>query len=205
LRKKVNNEGVAAVPLHDRKKPLKRRHMEVDMKARHIILTIAAVAVLAAPTTVLAQGGPGGGFGQHRGDAGWHGGGEGGDHLGFFERMLPRMADELSLSDEQLEKIEAILDAARPEIEGYAEQLRNGREAYRAANDDPTVFDEGAFLVHAAAQHEIQTKLMVVVGNAKAEVFSVLNEEQRQQLEEMRGSFGRKASRRGGGRRSGSR
>jgi Spy/CpxP family protein refolding chaperone len=167
------------------------------MKARHIILTIAAVAVLAAPTTVLAQRGPGGG-------PGWHGGGEGGDHLGFFERRLPRMAEELGLSDEQLEKIQAIADAARPEIEAHAEQLRESREAYRAANDDPTVFDEAAFRSHAAAQHEIQTDLMVAVGKAKADVFAVLTPEQREQLEEMRASFGgRKAFRRGGGHRSG--
>lgn len=168
------------------------------MKARHIILTIAAVAVLAAPATALAQRGPGGG-------PGWHGDGMGGDHLGFFERRLPRMAEELGLSDEQLEKIQAIADAARPEIETYAEQLRNGREAYRAEHGNPAEFDETAFRAHAQDQHLVQTELMVVVAKAKADVFAVLTPEQIEQLEEMRGSFGgRKAFRRGGGRRSGS-
>lgn len=167
------------------------------MKARNTILTIAVVALLAVPTSALAQRGPGGG-------PGWHGEGMGGDHLRFFERRLPRMAEELGLSDEQLEKIEAIVDSARPEIESYAEQLRESREAYRATNDDPTVFNEGAFRAHAAAQHEIQTDLGVAVGKTKAEVFKVLTAEQIEQLEEMRENSGKRSYRRGGGRRSSS-
>jgi Spy/CpxP family protein refolding chaperone len=126
----------------------------------------------------------------------------GGDHLGFFERRLPRLAEELGLSDEQLEKIEAIVDSARPEIEAYVEQLREGHEAYRAANNDPTVFNEGAFRAHAAAQNEVQTNLKVVVGKTKAGVFKVLTPEQIEQLQEMRDSFGKGSYRRGGGRRS---
>jgi Spy/CpxP family protein refolding chaperone len=171
--------------------------MEADMKARSIILTIAVVALLAAPTSVLAQRGPGGG-------PGWHGVGMGGDHLGFFERRLPRMAEELGLSDEQLAKIEAIVDSARPEIETYVEQLREGQEAYRAANDDPTVFNEGAFRAHAAAQNEIQTNLRVVVGKTKAEVFKVLTPEQIEQIVDMRSNFGKRSHRGGGGRGSSS-
>jgi Spy/CpxP family protein refolding chaperone len=167
------------------------------MKARHIILTIAAAVICTAPMAAIAQGGPGEG-------PGWHGGGMGGDHLGFFERRLPRMAEELGLSDEQLEKIQAIADAVRPEIEKYAEQLRNGREAYRAENDNPAEFDEPTFRAHVQDQQLVQTELMVVAAKAKAEIFAQLTPEQIEQLEEMRGSFGKRAFRRGGGRRSGS-
>jgi Spy/CpxP family protein refolding chaperone len=167
------------------------------MRARHIILTIAALAILAAPTAVLAQGGPGDRPGPHGPDPGGFFGG-GGDHLGFFERGLPRMAEDLGLSDEQLDKIQAVIDAARPKIDDYAEQLREGHEAYRAANTDPTVFDVDAFRAHALQQHQIQTELMVVVGKAKAEIFSILTPEQREQLKEMRGTFGPKSFRRGG-------
>jgi Spy/CpxP family protein refolding chaperone len=173
------------------------------MKARNVILTIAALAIVAAPTTVLAQRGPGDCPGPHgpgpQGPAtGDFFGGPGGDHLGFFERGLPRMAEDLGLSDEQLEKIQAVIDATRPKIEDYAEQLQKGREAYRAANKDLTAFNEKEFREHALAQHEIQTDLMVAVRKAKAEIFSILTPEQREQLEEMRGSFGPKSSRRGG-------
>lgn len=190
--------------------------MEAHMRARNIILTIAAAALLAAPTSAFAQNGPGPGDGSGSG-GGWgggqghHGGGherfgnpEGADGLRFFERMLPRLAEELGLSDEQLTEIQAIVDEARPKIEEYAQAFRNGREVYRAANGDPTFFDEESFRAHAAAQHQIQTELGVVAGQAKADALKVLTPEQLAQLEEMRGKFGQKNFRRGGGRRSSS-
>jgi Spy/CpxP family protein refolding chaperone len=168
------------------------------MKARNIILTIAALALVLAPAAASAQRGPGSG---HGGFSSRGFGGPGGDHgLGFAERMLPRMAEELGLTDEQLTAIEDILDAAQPTIDGYAEQLREGRESYRARIDDPTVFDEGTFRAHLAAQNEIQVELAVVVAEARAKVFSELTQEQRDQLEEMRAHRGQKSSRRGGGR-----
>jgi len=186
------------------------------MKAQHIILTIAAVMVLAAPTTVLAQTGPGpgdgsgsggawgGGQGPYGGRPGRFGNPEGADGLRFFERMLPRLAEEIGLSDEQLSEIQAVVDEARPKIEGYSQQLREGRETYREAIEDPTYFNEEAFRAHAKAQHSIQTELGVVAGQAKADALKVLTPEQLAQLEEMRGNFGQKAFRRGGGRRSSS-
>lgn len=180
------------------------------MKARNIILTLAAVALLAAPATVLAQMGPGpedgaaGDYGRQGRGHGWHGRGGEGDHMRFFEHMLPRMAEQLGLSDEQLEQIQAIIDDARPKIDELTEQLRTEREAYRDANDNPRIFNEAAFLAHAAAMHEIQTDLGVVVGQAKADVFGVLTDEQLEQFLEMRGKFGSNRSRRGGDRRSGS-
>jgi len=184
------------------------------MKARHIILTIAAIVALAAPTAVFAQTGPGpgegdgsgpglgSGFGHHGGGRGGFGSGDGSDGLRFFERMLPRLAEELGLSDEQLDQIQGIIDATGPEIERLAGLLRDGREAYRAEHNDPTIFDEGAFRAHAAAQHQIQTELGLVVGRTKANVFSVLTPEQIEELEGMRRGFGSKSYRRGGGRRS---
>ena len=185
------------------------------MKARHIILTIAAVVILTAPATVFAQTGPGpgdgtgsggawgGGQGPHGGGQGRFGNPEGEDGLRFFERMLPRLAEELGLSEEQLSEIQAVVEEARPKIETYAQQLRDGRDAYRAANDDRTVFNEGAFRAHATAQHSIQTELGVVAGQAKADALGVLTPEQLAQLEDIRGNFGRKF-RRGGGRHSSS-
>ena len=185
------------------------------MRARNIILTIAAAAILTAPAAVFAQAGPGPGDGSGSGGTwggghGPHGGGhsrfgnpEGADGLRFFDRMLSRFVEELELSEEQLSEIQAVIEEARPKIEAFAQQLREGREAFRAANEDPTVFNEGAFRAHAAAQHSIQTELGVVAGQAKASALKVLTPEQLEQLEEIRGNFG-KTIRRGGGRRSSS-
>jgi Spy/CpxP family protein refolding chaperone len=184
------------------------------MKARKIFLTIATAALLAAPTAVFAQNGPGPGdgtgsggawgghHGRHGGGQGWNRGDDAGHGLRFFEHMLPRLAEELGLSDEQLSEIQTIIDTARPQIEEYAQQLRDGRETYRAANEDPTYFNPEEFRAHAQAQHEIQIKLGIAAGQAKADAFKVLNPDQLAQLEEMRGSFGNGKARRSGGRRS---
>lgn len=176
------------------------------MKTRIIILTIAAAAALAVPTSAIAQGGPGfgpgggpgggpGHFGRH------HGPFEDGGGPGFLEHGLPRLTEELDLSDEQVAQIEAIVEAARPEMEAYAEELRTNREAYRESQADPTVFDEQAFRAHAAEQSRIQTEMMVSVQRTKAAVLAQLTPEQLEQLEEMREGAGRKSMRRHGGRR----
>ncbi len=181
------------------------------MKARNIILTVTAALLLAAPLALFAQGAPGGGPnggpGSGPGGGAWgHGpagvGGGPDDGLGFFDHMLPRLADELGLSDEQLAEIQTILDAARPEIETFAEQLAAGREAYREAHPDPTVFSESAFRTHAAEQAQIQIELMVVAQRVKASALAVLTPEQLAQLEEMRGNRGKRSMRRSGGRRA---
>ncbi len=179
------------------------------MRVRNIILTIAAAALVAVPLSLAAQGVPGGGPGDGPGGGAWghghHGGGGNngpGDGLAFFDRMLPRIAEKLGLTDEQLAEIQNIVDAARPEIENYAEQLAAGREAYREAHPNPTVFDEGAFRTHATEQSLIQIDLMALTQSTRAAALAVLTPEQLAQLEEMRGSFGKRSMRRPGGRRA---
>ncbi|MBD3872618.1 MAG: Spy/CpxP family protein refolding chaperone [Acidobacteria bacterium] len=177
------------------------------MKTRNIILTILAAVLIAVPGSTLAQSGPGygpggSGYGPPGGQTRGSAGGEGEGILRSFEHALPQLAERLELSDEQVAQIQAILDKARPEIEKYAELRRKRREAYRAANNDPTVFDEVAFRSHAAYQDADQVELMVVVGTAKAEIFQVLTPEQLEHFEEMRADSGKRSFRRGGGRRS---
>jgi len=163
--------------------------------------------LIAVPGSALAQSGPGygprgGGYGPHGGHLGGSADGDGGGILRFFEHALPRLAERLELSDEQVAQIQAILDEARPDIETYVGLLRERREAYHAANNDPTVFDDVAFRLHAADQHADQVELMVVAGTAKAEIFQVLTPEQLEHFEEMQADSGRRSFRRGGGRRS---
>ena len=177
------------------------------MKTRHIVLTIAAAVLIAIPGSALAQGGPGfgpgGGGGQGPHCGGHHGNfaGGGGGILQFLEHRLPRLAERLELSDEQVAQIQAIADEARPTIDDYVEQLRAGRESYRTANPDPLAFDETAFRAHVEAQHDLQIELMVVAAKTRAQVFEVLTPDQRSQLEEMRGDRDKRSMRRSGGRK----
>ena len=172
------------------------------MKTRNIILTIVAAALIAVPGSAVAQSGPGGGgYGPHGGHHGGFAGGGGGNILQFLEHALPRLAERLELSDEQVAQIQAILDEEGPVIQGYVEELRSGREVWRETND-PAVFDEGAVRTFAESQGLIHIELMVVADRAKARVFQVLTVEQREQLEEMRGDRGKRFLRRSGGRRT---
>jgi Spy/CpxP family protein refolding chaperone len=210
----VNNKAGSDVSPHDRTHAAEAaNHKEVLMKTRNIILTVAAALLIAAPVALIAQGvpggGPNGGPGNGPGGGSWGHGpggagldGEPGGGLGFFDHMLPRLAEQLGLSDEQLAEIQGVLDAARPEIEAFAEQLAAGREAYREAHPDPTVFDESAFRTHVSEQAQIQIELMVVAQRAKAGALAVLTPEQLAQLEEMRGRHGKSFARRPGGRRA---
>ena len=170
------------------------------MKTRNIILTIVAAALIAVPGSAVAQSGPGGGgYGPHGGHHRGFAGGNGGSILQFLEHALPRLAERLELSEEQVAEIQAILDEEGPVIQGYVEELRSGREAWRETND-PAVFDEGAVRTFAESQGSIHIELMVVADRAKARVFQVLTVEQREQLEEMRGDRGKRFLRRSGGR-----
>ena len=177
------------------------------MKTRNIILTILAAVLVAVPGTVVAQSGSGygpgggGGYGPHGGHHGGLAGEDGGGTLQFLEHMLPRLAERLELSDEQVAEIQAILDEEGPIIEGYVEDLRSGRETWRETHD-PAVFNEGAVRAFAESQGVIHADLMVAADRAKAGIFQVLSLEQREQLEEMRGDRGKRFMRRSGGRRT---
>ena len=171
------------------------------MKTRNIILTIVAAALIAVPGSAVAQSGPGGGgYGPHGGHHGGFAGGGGGNILQFLEHALPRLAERLELSDEQVAQIQAILDEEGPVIQGHVEELRSGREEWRETND-PAVFEENSVRTFAESQGLIHVKLMVAADRAKARVFQVLSPEQQQQLEEMRNNRDKRFMRRTGGRR----
>jgi len=177
------------------------------MKARNIILTIAAAVLIAAPTTVLAQAGPGpgqgGGSGSGWGGGGWgggfgpHGGGQGGDAL----MMIHRVLRHLDLEAGQEEIIEGVLDDAMSKIQPLAERSREARELFHQDHGIGD-YDETTYRQFFESLATIDVEIRLVSANAMAQVWSVLSDEQRQQLEEMRNRFGQSFKRRSGGRRS---
>ena len=118
------------------------------MKARNIILTITAVAIIAAAGVVFAQQGPGDcdGSGPHGRMGGPGGGGAFGDQSGHgLLRMLPRLADKLDLTQGQQDQIQAIIDAGQPELEALRQQTQTARDAVRELYPIGS-FDETTFL-----------------------------------------------------------
>ena len=169
------------------------------MKVRSIILTIAAIALLAAPTTALAQGGPGGGgWGGNRGfDGGSRDAGHG--MLWMLEGRLDRIAERLDLDENQVAAIEAILEKDLPAIEDLVDQARMAGQDWRESHSMGD-FDEEIFRNHFETQAEFEVKIKVASAKTFAEVWEVLTPEQQDELQTMRGGFGT-GYKRGGGRR----
>ncbi len=166
------------------------------MTRRHVMITIAAVALIAGSTLVLAgPGGPGtpgvrgggrgghGGFGQGPGDGGRLQGMRG--PLGPLGRALHR----LDLSDEQQAQVRSLVEAARPEMHALRTQLRESRQAFREAHP-PTDFDEAAIRNQVAAQSAVMADLAVLGAKLRADVLKVLTPDQLAELEAMRAKRG---------------
>ena len=172
------------------------------MKARHIILTIAAAVLIAAPTTVLAQGGPGPGQGGGPG-SGWgggfgpHGGGQGGGML----RMLPRMLRHLDLEPAQQDLIQEILDNATTAIEPLVAQSIEQREAFHEFHGIGD-YDESTYREFFQSLATTDVEIRLISADAVSRAWKTLTAEQQEELQELLENFGRGMKRHGGGRRS---
>ncbi len=179
------------------------------MKARTLILTIAAAALIAAPATLIAQQGPGGPGGGTCDGSGPHGpgmpGGPGGD--GIFDGpgllgMLDRLADRLELTADQRQQIEAIVDAHRDATQALREQAADARATFHE-NHGPGDFDEVAYRAFFEAQAEIHVELQLDGAAAISQAWSVLTADQQDELLELLELFhnGRGGPRHAGGKR----
>jgi len=177
------------------------------MKTQKIILTILAAVLIAVPGSALAQSGPGygpggGGYGAYGVHHGGIAGGDGGGILRFFEHALPRLAERLELSDEQVADIQEILDTESPAIRELMEESWAERQEF---HDNHSMGDFNQFpneyLDFFENQAEAGVEIKLAVASTFAKVWEILTPEQRQQLEDMRGNFGKRSTRRGGGRR----
>ncbi len=174
------------------------------MSTRSLILTLAAVTLIAIPALTFAQGGPGAcgndpqGMGMGPGSG--HGrGGHGGPGRGLVDG---RMGDYLGLSDQQKAQIETIQDAARSQGDDLRAQLASGRAAYHQATPAGS-FDEAAARAFAEAQAALHAELMVQRLRTWNEVVAVLTPEQQAKMAEFRDLADDLGGGRRGGRRSG--
>jgi Spy/CpxP family protein refolding chaperone len=169
-----------------------------EMKARYLIASLVTIAFLVATGSIIAgtdDGEPGGFFG-HGPMHGPRGGMGGPMRAGGFDmtRMLDRIGDEIGLTEEQRAEIEAIAAEEQPVIEELRDQLAETRGQHHESGT-PGEFDEAALRAFGEAQGELMTELMVAGARLKYRVYSVLTEEQQQQLADLRESM---RSRRGG-------
>jgi len=177
------------------------------MKARNIILTIAAGAIIAAAGVVFAQQGPGDcdGSGPHGRMGGPGGGGAFGNQGGHgLLRMLPRLADKLDLTQDQQDQIQAIVDAGKPELDALREQAQTARDEFRELYSIGD-FNETAFRSHFESQAQLHVEMQLIGAEMASQAFAVLTPEQQQELLDLMELFrdGRGGPRNGGGKRHG--
>jgi Spy/CpxP family protein refolding chaperone len=180
------------------------------MKARNIILTIAAAALIAAPAVLTAQQGPGGPGGGSCDGTGPHGGGMGGPHDGGgpggagLLHVFQRVADRLELSTDQRTQIEAIIEGHRTATQSLRDEAAEARVEFRD-NHGFGDFDEVDYRTFFEAQAQIQVELHLDGARATAEAWNILTPDQQEQLLEILELFrdGRGGPRHGGGKRIG--
>jgi Spy/CpxP family protein refolding chaperone len=163
------------------------------MKTRTILAATLAAALVAVPAILVAQSFGGRGPGAHGGvfdDEGFH----------MIRGFLGRVGDKIGLDDDQRAAIEAIVEAKGPAIREYIEQAAALRTEF-ASSHDPGNFDEQEFRAHAEERSRIQIEIKVASARAMAQVWNILTDEQKKELEELRelmGRRGRFGSHRGG-------
>lgn len=135
----------------------------------HKFVPAALLSLLAL--SLVAEAHPGGGMKR----------GFGGPGAGFPDEMLERMAEHLDLDETQRQSVQNIVAAAKPEFEALRERFKANREALRAL--DPADASYSVDLEAAAAENgRLATEATLLRSRVRAEIDTVLTEEQREQL-----------------------
>ena len=98
-------------------------------------------------------------------------------------RGLERGLERLELTDEVRERVDAILDEARPQHEALHEQLRDAHRRLRDLLDEPAP-DEQAVLAQAEVLGGLQTEAHKQKLQVMLQIRPLLSDEQREQLRE---------------------
>lgn len=152
------------------------------------IIGIIALAVLAAGAIfVVAQ------RAAHKGPGGF---GRGGGH------MAGMMLHGLDLTEDQKGKVKGIMETSRTTVEPLVQQIRDNHKNLAALGTDGN-FDQAKVEALAAEQAAIMSKLIVERQKAKAQIFTVLTDEQKAKAAEMRQKFGDRMKGRGFGEKRG--
>lgn len=115
-----------------------------------------------------------------------------GMHGGFGMIGLP--LHQLDLTQEQQDKVHAILAEDQPGLKALRTQLRDGEAAFRAAHPI-TELDENAIREHVAAQARIQADLEVALARVRSKVVALLTAEQLKTVQEIQAKMQERMSR----------
>ncbi len=118
--------------------------------------------------------------------------GRGGHHMGadhkYGERKfdVDRMAKKLNLTDDQRTQIEAIVMGSKQQMSDQHDQMQANREQLKALMQQGP-FDETEVRKVADTQGDLQADRIMQRAQQRAKINAVLTDDQRAQLEDMRG------------------
>ncbi len=98
------------------------------------------------------------------------------------ERMVPRMSEHLDLSEEQEQQITTILEENKAQMKADHERINEIRDALHQQREN---FDAGEAQKLADELGEITTRMAYQAASKHAQVYQLLDEEQREELAEL--------------------
>ena len=144
-----------------------------------LITSVLVMSSLGLVATVFAK--P---FGE---DCGRDGHQMGSDHKsGERGFNVDRMAKKLNLTDDQRTQIEGIVEGSKQQMREQREQMQASREQLRALMQQ-SLLNEAEVRRVADAQGDLEADMIVQRAQQRAKINTVLSDDQRAQLEEMRG------------------
>lgn len=136
------------------------------MKLKTILLSAGLVAASLTTSVVMAK--------PHHGE------------FNLYRFLLSEKAqNKLSLSDEQVAKIEAIAKAEKSGLESLKESHKAARSKFKAIMEAPE-FDELAFKAAFEAGQENRYQAALIKAKSKHQVMHTLEPEQQQQLQDLK-------------------
>lgn len=109
----------------------------------------------------------------------------------FIRRILNRIADRLNLTEQQRAEIRQILEEAKPRVQPLLLEAKATHQQIKELGRDG-VYNEAKVQELAARQANTIRQLIVEKEKVKAQIFAVLNEEQRAQAIQMQEKFKQK-------------
>ena len=107
----------------------------------------------------------------------------------FINRIFDRVSAKLNMSDDQKTQAKAILEDSKTRVEPLMEKAKQNHEAAKDLGTDG-VFNEEKVQELANQQAETMKQLFIEKEKTKAQLFAVLNADQREQAKKMMDEFG---------------
>lgn len=99
---------------------------------------------------------------------------------------VDRMAEKLKLSNDQRTQIESIINESKDQLTEFREKMQGNRKQLRALTQTATL-NEADVRKIADAQGDLKADMIVLRVQQRAKINSILTEDQRAKLKEMRG------------------